>query len=44
MNIGVGGANSAISGDPMVARRPAKLQIPDAVPQKRVGNSYTIDR
>ena len=44
MSTGVGGANSATSGAKIVASLPPKLQIPAAVPQKRVGNNFTIER
>jgi len=44
MSIGVGGVYSATSGAKIVASLPPKLQIPAAVPQKRVGNNFTIDR
>ena len=42
MSTGVGGGNSATRGAKIVASLPPKLQIPDAVPQKRVGNNFTI--
>ena len=44
MSIGCGGFSSAAIGAKIVASLPEKLQIPVAVPQKSVGNNYTIDR
>jgi len=44
IDMGMGSFNSAINGDKIVENRANKLQMPNAVEQRAVGNIYGVDK